>query len=67
MKARMFIAIFLLGVVIGVVIFSQPAVKEAVTGRAMDNCYVNNEPCNCNHSECVCGNKTVSASYCALK
>lgn len=64
MNARLLIAVFLLGIVIGVVIFSQSAVKEAITGKATEGCYVNNEPCSCNHSECVCGNITVSAKDC---
>jgi len=64
MKARIFLAIFLVGVVVGVMVFSQPSIKEAITGKIIDSCYVENELCSCNKEECICGNHTVSKDEC---
>jgi len=65
MKARIFLVIFLIGVLVGVTVFSQPSIKEAITGKAIDDCYVENQLCDCNKEECVCGNQTVAIDYCA--
>lgn len=64
MKARIFLAIFLIGVLAGVMIFSQPSIKDAITGKAIEDCYVENELCKCNKEECVCGNQIVAKDAC---
>ena len=62
MKALL--AVFFIGVLIGIIVFSQPSVKETITGRAIEDCYVENELCECNKEECICGNRTVSRNEC---
>ncbi len=63
MKYKILIAALCLGILIGVTLFTQPEVRN-LTGKAIQNCYVENELCECNSEECVCGNKTVDAEYC---
>jgi hypothetical protein len=60
MKYRIILAVFCLGILIGVTLFSQPT----TTGKATE-CYVDNELCTCDEKECVCGEKTVNADYCS--
>ncbi len=60
MNYRIILAVFCLGILIGVTFFSQPE----ITGKATE-CYVDNELCTCDEKECVCGEKTINADYCS--
>ena len=64
MKYRILLAALCLGILIGVTVFTQPEVRS-VTGSAALDCYVENELCDCNDKECICGERTVPASYCS--
>ncbi len=63
MKYNILLVALCLGILIGLTIFVQPETLT-ITGKATINCYVENELCECNEKECVCGNKTVPAEYC---
>ncbi|HLF55053.1 MAG TPA: hypothetical protein VI612_05010 [Candidatus Nanoarchaeia archaeon] len=65
MKYKILAVAFMLGILIGITIFSNSTVKEAVTGAAIENCYINNEKCECDEEKCVCGDKTVNSEYCS--
>ena len=61
MKYQSLLIALCLGILIGITIFTQPVIR---TGAATLDCYVDNELCKCD-ADCICGNKTVPASYCA--
>jgi hypothetical protein len=65
MKYRILIAALCLGILVGVTLFHQDA--STATGMATFDCYVENQPCNCNSEQCICGNQTVPATYCIKK
>jgi hypothetical protein len=66
MKIRILLAALCLGILVGVVLFTQPEIRS-LTGTATFDCYVENQPCECTSEHCVCGNATVPASYCSKK
>ena len=61
MKYKMLIFIFCIGILVGITIFAPKT--NTITGSATENCYVENQLCECGEKECVCGNKTVPADY----
>jgi len=63
MKYQILLAALCLGILVGVTIFTQPEAR-GVTGSATLDCYVENELCKCNSTECLCGNQTVPAEQC---
>jgi len=66
MKYQILLAALCIGILVGVTIFTQPEARS-ITGSASLDCYVENEKCECNDNECVCGSHTVPAEYCIKK
>ncbi len=65
MKYKILAVAFMLGILVGITIFSNSAVKEAVTGTTtVEQCYINNEKCECDEEKCMCGDKTINAESC---
>ncbi len=62
MKYWILIFALCLGILVGVTFFG-PA-QFTMTGAVPHACYVENELCACGETQCVCGNRTVPASYC---
>ena len=60
MKYKIILFAFFLGILIGVTIFASPV----LTGSAVTECYVENELCECDDVECVCGENVVPIEYC---
>ena len=60
MNYRILLTAFCLGILIGVTIFASPT----ITGQATEDCYLNNQLCECQESICNCGDRTISAEYC---
>lgn len=55
------LAVFIIGVLLGIMAFSSPA----STGAATFDCYYENDLCDCGTEECVCGETVMPADYCA--
>lgn len=62
MKYKIILFAFFLGILIGVTIFASPAAQ--ITGSSVTECYVENELCECDAIECVCGENVVPKEYC---
>jgi len=62
LKYQILLAALCLGILVGITIFAQPEMRA--TGAATLNCYVENALCDCNATECVCGNQTIPVEQC---
>ena len=55
----MLVAVFCIGIFVGYNLLNEGEITGATTA-----CFFNNEPCNCNYSECICGHYVIEAKVC---